>query len=256
MRRIAFVSGAGGGGIGSELVRRLNRDGMAVAANGLERHRPQLEKLALNAPPQRPVVPVIGDVSNEAEVRRMVNEVRDALGPVAVLVNNAAPSRPPYPVQELSKEVWDADLAEGLTSCFLTARYMAEDMLAAGWGRMVHIGSNAGVRGALGRSAGYAAAKAGIVGLSAQLAVELGPNGVTSNVVAPSQVDTPRIRRGGRRDDASLERTGQRLPLRRVGRPDDIASLVSFLASQESGYITGQVINVDGGSTLSQNSLA
>ncbi|MCF6274113.1 MAG: SDR family oxidoreductase [Rhodobacteraceae bacterium] len=117
-------------------------------------------------------------------------------------------------------------------------------------GRIVYVSSSAALRGSYGRAASYAAAKAGLVGLAAQIAIEYGPSGVTANVVAPSQIDTPRIRRNGRHSDAQLAARGVSIPLRRVGLPEDVAETIAFLCSSAAGYLTGTVLPIDGGSRL------
>lgn len=254
-RRVALVTGAAGGGVGTEVVARLHSAGFSVAANGLPRHAEAL-KLLEAAPPGGPSVRgYIADVTSSVEISGMIERIHEDLGPVSVVVNNAAPSSISCRIEEIDELGWDRDLAAGLTSGFLVSQAATPDMRRLGWGRFIHISSSAAFQGALGRNAAYSAAKAGLLGLSAQLAIELAPEGVTSNVIAPGQVDTPRVRRGGRRNDASMAEAGGRIPVGRVARPEDIAGLVAFLASDESSYITGQVVRVDGGSTLIGNPL-
>ena len=114
----------------------------------------------------------------------------------------------------------------------------------------MYVSSSAALRGSYGRAACYAASKAGLSGLATQIAIEYGPHNVTANVVAPSQIDTPRIRQNGRRTGAELAARGASIPLGRVGRPGDVAETIAFLCSSASGYITGNVLPVDGGSRL------
>ena len=252
-RKIALVTGAAGGGIGTAVVSRLRRDGFTVAANGLPHHAESLNRLTSIDDGGPTIRGYVADVTSSVDVNSMFDRIREELGPVSVVVNNAAPSSLAHRIEDVDDAEWSRNLAGGLTSSFIVSRAAVRDMRKLGWGRFVHLASSAAFQGALGRSAAYSAAKAGLLGLSAQLAVELAPEGITSNVVAPGQVDTPRVRRGGRRDDASLAETGSRVPIGRVAYPLDIAGLIAFLASNDSSYMTGQVLRIDGGSTLSGN---
>jgi 3-oxoacyl-[acyl-carrier protein] reductase len=245
--RVALVTGAAGGGCGSAIARRLAARGALVVANGLARHAEALERLAAGSPRIRPA---IADVGDEHAVADLFADLAANTRHPAIVVHNAAPALAPAAVSELSTGQWRAELGTILDGAFFLARAAAPAMAESRWGRFVFVSSSASFRGARGRSAAYAAGKAGIHGLARQLALELGPCGITANVIAPSQVDTARVRRGGRRDDESMARAARLVPLGRAGRPDDVAALAAFLAGDESCYLTGQVIRLDGGSAL------
>ncbi|WIX76979.1 SDR family NAD(P)-dependent oxidoreductase [Amycolatopsis carbonis] len=243
------MTGAGGGGCGTAIAIALADAGARVAVNGLEHHRPQLERLARSRLDDA-LYPSIADVADGEQVDRMVGEIVQQLGTPTIVVHNAGPSLPPRHVTQLSASHWRAETAVILDGAYHLARATAAGMTAGEHGRLIFISSNTAFRGGRGRSASYAAAKAGLHGLAAQLAMELAPAGITCNVVAPSQIDTPRVRRGGRRDEDSMRRAAAQIPLGRLGSADDIAGVVSFLAGPAAAYITGQVIRVDGGSAL------
>ncbi|MGA6161321.1 SDR family NAD(P)-dependent oxidoreductase [Amycolatopsis magusensis] len=245
--RVALVTGAAGGGCGSAVALRLAEQGATVVANGLPGHAGALGELAAGHPGIRPA---LADVGDERAVSALFAELADTTGHPGIVVHNAAPSLAPVTVSELETAQWRAELGTIIDGAFHLARAAAPAMTAAGWGRFVFVSSSAAFRGARGRSAAYAAGKAALHGLAVQLALELGPCGVTANVIAPSQIDTARARRGGRRDHGSMARSAGLVPLGRVGRPGDVAGLAAFLAGDESSYLTGQVIRLDGGSAL------
>ncbi len=247
---VALVTGAAGGGGGTAIVRHLHAAGAVVYASGLKRHSSALHELCEGEARLRPV---LGDVTDPLQVDAVVRQITEEQGRLDVLVHNAAPSNPHRPTSELTTAQWRDDTSVILDAAFYLARGVTPAMVQQQYGRMVFISSSSAFRGAHGRSAGYAAAKAGLQGLTAQLALELGPHGITANAIAPSQIDTPRVRRGGRRDEGTLSAYAAQVPTRRAGRPDDLAALVTFLVSPASGYLTGQVVRLDGGSSLAMS---
>lgn len=249
--KTALVTGAGGGGCGTRIAWSLAERGALVVINGLDRHRTSLEATRRSAEERGLVmVPVTGDVGDGKAVVEMWEEITSRAGDPDIVVHNAATSMPHVGVAELSSEQWHTEFRTIADGAFHLVRRSADAMVRHGGGRYVFISSSAALRGARGRSVSYSAAKAALHGLAAQVALELGPSGVTANVVAPSQIDTPRVRRGGRRDDSSMRRSAAAVPLGRVGTPDDLAGLVSFLSGPDAGYLTGQVFRLDGGSFL------
>lgn len=247
--RVAFVSGAGGGGIGSTTAAALAQLGAHVIVNA----RVEGDAVAVVERIRAAggsAEPAIVDVSHSAAVEDCLARVHARVGQLDVLVANAAGDRPATALAEMTDELWRSELEENLAVGFFCARAAARWMSARHYGRIVFVSSSAALRGTWGRSAGYAAAKAGLIGLARRLALELAEHGITVNAVAPSQVDTPRVRRGGRRTDASLATYARSVPLGRVGRPEDVAHAIAFLASERAGYITGQVLEIDGGMSL------
>lgn len=248
--QVALVTGATGGGIGTTAARRLAAAGAAVGINGADPARVADEVRRLRAD-GLDAFEAVADVSSAPEVERMVARVAELRGPVGVLVNNAATDLPSRRVQDVTDAEWAREVGVILTGAFHCCRAVAPGMAARGGGRVICVSSSAADRGSWGRGAGYAAAKAGLHGLVRRLALEMAEHGVTVNAVSPSQIDTPRVRRGGRRTDASLAAYAREaVPLGRVGTPADVAELILFLASPAASYITGQVIRVDGGSSL------
>lgn len=245
MERVALVTG-GSRGIGAAICRQLAAVGIAVAVNYRSRPDAAESVAAEISAAGGSAMAVAGDVSRADEVAEMVRRVRAGLGPVTVLVNNAAVTDCHKPWKEIDEAEWNRVLAVNLTSCFLCFREVHPDMEAAGWGRVVNISS---VTVHLGRPnlVHYVASKAGMIGFTRSLAREVGRDGITVNAVTPGAIRT----------EAELEmfpdQTGiadwlaseQAVPRR--GLPEDIASVVAYLASDAAGFISGQTINVDGG---------
>ena len=186
------------------------------------------------------------DVSSGAEVDRMVHTINDQLGPVTIVVNNAARTGPNKPWQSISEEEWDQVLAVNLKSCFLTARATHPAMQKAGWGRIINISSVTWLLG-LPTLLHYVSSKAGMVGFTRTLAREVGRDGVTVNAITPGAILTEGELELYPEQDALAELMNQRQSIQRRGIPADIAGAVVFLASDAASFITGQTINVDGG---------
>jgi NAD(P)-dependent dehydrogenase (short-subunit alcohol dehydrogenase family) len=233
--RVALVTGAATG-IGQATADVLEVRGFAVARNHLPgQHVPGYSAEA--------------DVSDPAAVGRMVENVTSDLGPVSVLVANAA-----YIVMGA---IEDVDAGEfwrvvntNLTGTFACIRACAPEMAEAGWGRIVSVASDWGRTG-WPRATAYCASKGGIISLTRAAALELGPHGVTVNAVAPGIIDTPQLQVDA--DDAGVsmaemhERYAQEVPLRRVGRPAEVAEVIAHLCSDAAATITGQIVSVNGG---------
>ena len=244
-----LVTGATGGGIGEATAHDLARRGLQVCVHGRHADRVHAVLDALPRAQGQEHAALVLDLSGAAAILPAVAELQTRWGGVDVLVSNAAPSLPAAPLHELDESQWRIELQEILEVPLRLAKAVLPGMMARGLGRLVFLSSSAAQRGSLGRSAAYAAAKAGLLGLARQIALEYAAHGVTANAIAPSQVDTPRVRAGGRRTSESLAEFGRRaVPLGRVGDVRDVVQAVSFLIDCE--YITGQLLVVDGGSSL------
>lgn len=223
--RTALVTGAGGA-IGSAVARQLGDLGARVVAADL------------TAPAGVGHLSVAMDVSSEASVVAAFEQAESDVGPVDVLVNAAGVFRIES-LETMSRESWDLVVDVNLTGFFLTARQVLPGMAARGFGRVVEIGSSAGKTGGALNVGAYAAAKAGAMALTKSLAKEYARHGVTVNALAPAMIDTPMI------DD--MRDLADRIPVGRLGTVDDVAAVVSFLASDHASFITGEIVDVNGG---------
>jgi 2-hydroxycyclohexanecarboxyl-CoA dehydrogenase len=245
-QRAAVVTG-GGSGIGLAITQRLAEDGFAVSVVDLDQAAADDVAAALTQK-GHDVVAIGGvDVSDRAQVDAAMQRARDALGPVLVLVNNAGLSGFD-PFLSISDEQWDRIMAVNLNGPFYCCQAVVPDMVEAGWGRIVNISSSSAQSGQQ-LMVHYVSSKAGLIGFTKALALELGPKGITVNTIPPGFVDTPMLRASEERGllGGSVDDHAKRTPVRRAGRPEDIAAACSFLVSDEAGYVTGQVLGVNGG---------
>ena len=189
------------------------------------------------------------DVSQKAEVDRVFDEIVAQFGRVDILVNNAG-IFVPTPALEMTEDEWDKTIDINLKGQFLCAQRAAKEMAKNAWGRIINIGSIAsgGTGVGFAGAAHYAASKGGVIGMSETLAVEWAPLGITVNVIAPGAIDTPMVREPGKElSHETLEEIMRRVPLKRIGKPEEVSAMVVFLASEEAGYVTGATFYVDGG---------
>jgi NAD(P)-dependent dehydrogenase (short-subunit alcohol dehydrogenase family) len=199
-------------------------------------------------------IAVVGDVSREDEARRLIQAAVGAFGKLTTLINNAGDGGPTKPIQDYLVDDWDYTIGSCLTSTYLCTRFAVPEMIRAGGGAIVNISSMAGRRG-LPFRAGYCAAKAGQVGFTYGMALELGPHDITVNAIAPGAVEGDRIDRviAGQAamrgvDEAAMRRAMlERSPLRRMSMAEDIAAVAVFLASDRARNISGQCIPVNAG---------
>jgi 2-hydroxycyclohexanecarboxyl-CoA dehydrogenase len=230
--KTAVVTG-GASGIGRAVAERLRGDGFRVAVIDLS--------------PTDDEFGYVADVTDRAQVDAAVAAIRDALGPVLVLVN-AAGVEGFKKFLGMSFQDWSKVIDVNLNGVFHTIQAVLPDMVEAGWGRIVNISSSSTHSGQP-FMAHYVAAKSAVNGLTKSLALEYGPSGITVNAVPPGFVDTPMLRNAEQRHllGGTIEDHIQRTPVRRVGRPEDIAAACAFFASEDASYITGQILGVNGG---------
>jgi 2-hydroxycyclohexanecarboxyl-CoA dehydrogenase len=242
--RVAVVTGAASG-IGLGIARRLAGDGLAVAL--LDNNGDLVREAGADLSGQGMTVAAHEvDVSDRSALEQVYASVRAALGPVTVVVTSAG-IESFDPIVDITPEKWDRILAVNLTGTFTCLQLAVPDMIAAGWGRIVTIASSSAQSGAP-NMAHYVASKGGVMGMTKAFARELAVHGITANTIPPTIVDTPMARKSEAAGDVpSVEVMGRMVPLGRAGTPEDIAGACSYLCSEEAGYVTGQVIGVNGG---------
>src|ERR1700744_2885879 len=230
--KTAVVPG-GASGIGRAVAERLRGDGFRVAV--------------LDLSPTEDGSGYIADVTDRAQVDTAISAIRDALGPILVLVN-AAGVEGFKKFLDMSFSDWSKVIDVNLNGVFHTIQAVLPDMVEAGWGRIVNISSSSTHSGQP-FMAHYVSAKSAVNGLTKSLALEYGPSGITVNAVPPGFIDTPMLRSAESRHllGGSVEDHIKRTPVRRVGRPEDIAAACAFFVSDEASYITGQILGVNGG---------
>ena len=242
--RVALVTG-GSRGIGRAISELLAGRGHKIAINYVSNEAAAAETVAAIEATGGTAFAVQGDVGDRSAVDSLMGAVHDSLGPIEILVNNAGITRDDL-LMRMKPEAWDDVIETNLKSVYLCSRAVMRGMLRGRWGRIVSLSSVAGVYGNAGQ-ANYSAAKAGIIGFTMALAKEIGSRGITVNAVAPGFIATDMTKALG--EDAATA-AASRITLGRLGLPEEVASAVGYLASDEASYITGQTIVVDGGLTL------
>lgn len=244
MSRVAVVTGAASG-IGLAVGQRLATIGHRVALMDLDgdtvsRAADDMGRAGSEA------MGVKVDVTDRAVVDDAMTKVRSEFGPIEIIVTSAGFDEFES-FTDISPEAWAHMLAVNLTGTFHCVQAAIPDMLTAQWGRIVTISSSSAQSGAA-RMAHYVASKGGVIGLTKALAIEYAPNGITVNTIPPGFIDTPMARRAEARGDLpSIDAVAARTPVGRAGTPEDIAAACAFVCSEEAGYITGQLIGVNGG---------
>ena len=242
--KCALVTGASRG-IGRAVALKLASEGAKVALNfagneaAAEAVKQEIEAAGGEA------ILVKANVADEAAVQEMVQKTTDAFGRIDILVNNAGITRDGL-LARMKEEDWDAVLSTNLKGVFLTTKAVAKVMMKQRAGRIVNMASVVGITGNAGQ-ANYAAAKAGVIGFTKTIAKELASRGVTANAVAPGFIATDMT---AVLSDKAKEAALAGIPLGRMGTPEDVSAAVLFLVSDQASYITGQVLNVDGGMVM------
>jgi acetoacetyl-CoA reductase len=239
--RVAFVTG-GMGGIGTAICKRLAQNGAKVVANCLPGYEKQDEWLGKMRGEGFQVFAAEGNVEDYESCADMMYRVRASVGPVEILVNNAGITRDGV-FKRMSPNDWYAVINTNLNSVFNVTRQVIEGMSDRGWGRIINISSVNALKGQFGQT-NYSAAKAGMHGFTKALAQEVVKKGITVNTISPGYVDTDMVRAI---KAEILKSIVDSIPMGRLARPEEIAGLVTYLASEDAGYITGANISINGG---------
>jgi 3-oxoacyl-[acyl-carrier protein] reductase len=240
--RVAIVTG-GARGIGRGIVERLVRDGARVAFT--YNSSPDAANALVDSLGSDRAMAVKCDVTRGEEVDALVENVGSAWGKIHILVNNAGITKDTL-VMRMSREDFESVLTTNLTSAFLVSKAVLRPMMGERWGRIINIASIVGLVGNPGQ-ANYVASKAGLIGMTKSMAREVASRNILVNCIAPGYIQTDMTAKLNESQQAELQ---NQIPLKRIGAPEDIAAMVSFLASDDASYITGQVFAVDGGMTM------
>jgi NAD(P)-dependent dehydrogenase (short-subunit alcohol dehydrogenase family) len=255
--RVAIITG-GGRGIGRGVALRYAREGAKLALVDIEQAHLDEMAAALDADGTHAErITLQGDVSSSADVQRFFDATIERFGRLDILVNNAGIGNPPIPIIDMPEEAWDRTIAVNLKSVFLCSKLAARQFIKqGGGGRIISVASQAGKTG-YAMLTPYCASKAGIVLFTQAFAKEVGQHKITVNCVCPGTVDTPLLRGAGlglqTSDELFKTLIGSVLPtipLGRLGYPEDVAKIITFLASDDADYMTGQAINISGGQEM------
>ena len=238
--KIALVTG-GSRGIGSAICKGLSTNHKVIIgySNSKEEAKKLEESINSNG---GNAMSVKVDVSDKNSINSAFEEIEESYGIVEVLVNNAGITKDNI-LPRMKDSEWDDVLQTNLTGSYLTTQRAIKNMMKNKWGRIIFISSVVGISGNQGQ-ANYAASKAGLIGLAKSVSKEMGARNITSNVIAPGYIETDMT---SFLSEENKEDIIEQLSIKRIGKPEDISNVVSFLSSEESEYITGQVISVDGG---------
>ncbi|KAA3655274.1 MAG: beta-ketoacyl-ACP reductase [Proteobacteria bacterium] len=240
-KKIALVTGAMGG-LGTAICQAFAKEGMTVVANCLPGYSEKGSWLEAQKAQGFEFLVAEGDVSDYESCKEMVEKIEAEIGAVDVLVNNAGITRDKFfPKMETGQ--WQAVINTNLNSLFNVTHHISPKMAERGWGRIINISSVNGVKGQAGQT-NYSTAKAGVLGFTKALAQELATKGVTVNAIAPGYIATDMVM--AIREDVRQAITDT-VPMKRLGKPEEIGGLCAYLASEMAGYITGSTVNINGG---------
>jgi len=241
--RIALITGAGRG-IGAACARAMSKRGADVVINYHHSEQEAADVAADVRSHGRRALVVQADVSKPEQVQAMLEQAQAEFGQVDILVNNAGRHNH-IPIEQMSMEQWYDIIDTNLTSQMLCIKAVIPGMKERGWGRIVNLAAMAALKGSGSGDVSYSGSKAGVLGLTRAIFRPLAQYGITVNAVAPGPIDTDMVRLGI--DPDRLRGYVSRTPVGRVGRPEEVAELISFLSSDRASYLTGQVISINGG---------
>jgi NAD(P)-dependent dehydrogenase (short-subunit alcohol dehydrogenase family) len=246
--RTAIVTG-GASGMGKATALRFARDGQAVGLLDIDGTGAEAVAAQIVAQGGRAVA-LRADIGDRAQIEAAVAQAREQLGPVTIVVNNAA-LESFAPVAEIADADWDRLMAVNLKGAFILIQAVLPDMIAAGWGRVINVSAFGAQIGAP-NMALYTATKGGVISMTRSMAVEFGHQGITVNSVSPGFIDTPMARRAidGDLFPVPYEQIIGAYPIPRLGRPEEIAAACAYFASDDAGYVTGQLLGVNGGTAF------
>ena len=244
--RTAIVTG-GGSGIGVAISHRLAAEGATVAVFDRDGDGAATTARSIEAAGGSALALTV-DVTDRDGIDAAVARVRGAAGPATILVNNAGIS-PFKRFLDIDRHDLEQVIAVNLIGTFDCCQAVVPDMVEAGWGRIVNIASSSAQTGSA-RQTHYSATKGAVIAFTRSLALELGPKGITVNAVPPSFIDTPGLRGADAAGALDIEAFQKMIPVRRVGTPEDIAAMCAFLVRDDAGYVTGQVLGVNGGRVM------
>jgi len=247
-KRIALVTGAGEG-MGRATSLRLAKDGFAVVALDINQSNAEIVA-SLITESDGTAIAICADISERQQLQAAHEKIQQSLGRVSVLVNNAG-VEDFTPFLKIDDRNWDKQIDVNLKGNYLVTQTFLPDMQAQKWGRIINI-SSLGAQIGSASMVHYTAAKGGIIAMTRSLALEFGRDGITVNTVAPGFIDTPMARRAinSGRFPVSLENMVTNYPIPRLGKPEEIAAACSFFASEDAGYITAQLLGVNGGTSV------
>lgn len=244
--RVAIITG-GAQGIGEAIARRLANEGAIVAILDIQHEKAQVVANDIVSKGGSAIA-VKMDITDSQDVKRAVKEVEDKLGKVDTLINNVGWDKI-VPFIQLTEELWDRIIAINLRGPITVTRAVLDGMINRNYGKIVNIASDAGRAGSSGESI-YSACKGGIIAFTKTLARELHKYNILVNCVSPGPVDTPLLASVSKNNPKLIETLQRAIPMRRLGKPEEVAGAVAFLASDEASYITGQTLSVSGGLTM------
>ena len=240
--KVAVVTG-GGSGIGRAISMELAHEGASVAVWDLNAESAE-ETVALITEKGGQAIACVGDASSKTDIARNAELTRQSFGPITILVNNAGISGF-IPFMNITEDMIDRMMSINIKGPMLCCQEMIPDMLNAGWGRIINISSSSAQTGAP-MMCHYSASKGGVIAFTKSLAIELAAKGITVNNIPPGFVDTPMLRQSPVDIDKQIEAS----PMKRAGKPEDIATACAFLASEKAAYITGLTFGVNGGRVM------